>query len=226
MKVKAKKLLITGTLFLSAFAVWTLLIKTLDVQSVGVNGTDIGFAVLNTRFHWLTGVNMSLYTVTDWLGLVPLAACAFFGAVGFVQLVKRKSLSRVDYAILVSGVYYVIVLLCYLAFEMIPINYRPVLISGLAEASYPSSTTLLVLCVMPSFAFLCNRRLKSKRIVRAINIFTLLFSALMVAGRLISGVHWLSDIIGSILLSAGLFALYKSAVAFNQNKENSAYGVQ
>ncbi|MBQ6930821.1 MAG: phosphatase PAP2 family protein [Clostridia bacterium] len=219
MKVKAKKLLITGTLFLSAFAVWTLLIKTLDVQSVGVNGTDIGFAVLNTRFHWLTGVNMSLYTVTDWLGLVPLAACAFFGAVGFVQLVKRKSLSRVDSDIIVSGVYYVVVVLCYLFFEMIPINYRPVLINGAAEASYPSSTTLLVLCVMPSFAFLCNRRLKSKRIIRAINIFTLLFSALIVAGRLISGVHWLSDIVGAALLSAGLFLVYESAVIFTEKQE-------
>ncbi|MBQ2964677.1 MAG: phosphatase PAP2 family protein [Clostridia bacterium] len=219
MKVKAKKLLITGTLFLSAFAVWTLLIKTLDVQSVGVNGTDIGFAVLNTRFHWLTGVNMSLYTVTDWLGLVPLAACAFFGAVGFVQLVKRKSLSRVDSDIIVSGVYYVVVVLCYLFFEMIPINYRPVLINGAAEASYPSSTTLLVLCVMPSFAFLCNRRLKSKRIIRAINIFTLLFSALMVAGRLISGVHWLSDIVGAALLGAGLFLVYESAVIFTEKQE-------
>ena len=219
MKVKAKKLLITGTLFLSAFAVWTLLIKTLDVQSVGVNGTDIGFAVLNTRFHWLTGVNMSLYTVTDWLGLVPLAVCAFFGAVGFVQLVKRKSLSRVDSDIIVSGVYYVVVVLCYLFFEMIPINYRPVLINGAAEASYPSSTTLLVLCVMPSFAFLCNRRLKSKRIIRAINIFTLLFSALMVAGRLISGVHWLSDIVGAALLGAGLFLVYESAVIFTEKQE-------
>ncbi len=219
MKVKAKKLLITGTLFLSAFAVWTLLIKTLDVQSVGVNGTDIGFAVLNTRFHWLTGVNMSLYTVTDWMGLVPLAACAFFGAVGFVQLVKRKSLLRVDSDIIVSGVYYVVVVLCYLFFEMIPINYRPVLINGLAEASYPSSTTLLVLCVMPSFAFLCNRRLKSKRIIRAINIFTLLFSALMVAGRLISGVHWLSDIVGAALLGAGLFLVYESAVIFTEKQE-------
>lgn len=219
MKVKAKKLLITGTLFLSAFAVWTLLIKTLDVQSVGVNGTDIGFAVLNTRFHCLTGTNMSLYTVTDWLGLVPLAACAFFGAVGFVQLVKRKSLSRVDSDIIVSGVYYVVVVLCYLFFEMIPINYRPVLINGAAEASYPSSTTLLVLCVMPSFAFLCNRRLKSKRIIRAINIFTLLFSALMVAGRLISGVHWLSDIVGAALLGAGLFLVYESAVIFTEKQE-------
>lgn len=35
--------------------------------------------------------------------------------------------------------------------------------------------------------------------------FMLAFALL---GRLISGVHWLSDIIGSILLSAGLVLLY------------------
>ena len=103
-------------------------------------------------------------------------------------------------------------------FETYPVNYRPVLINGLAEASYPSSTTLLVLCVMPTLIQQSDRRINSRHTAKLINISTALFSVLMVVGRLISGVHWLTDIIGSVLLSAGLFMLYKSAVAFTQKQ--------
>jgi undecaprenyl-diphosphatase len=40
----------------------------------------------------------------------------------------------------------------------------------------------------------------------------------MVAGRLISGVHWLTDIIGAILLSVGSFYIYKGIVLMNDDK--------
>ena len=44
---------------------------------------------------------------------------------------------------------------------------------------------------------------------KAITIFVIVFSVFMVVGRLISGVHWATDIIGSVLLSAGLFMIYR-----------------
>jgi undecaprenyl-diphosphatase len=96
----------------------------------------------------------------------------------------------------------------YLFFEIFVINYRPVLIEGILEASYPSSTTLLAMCVMPTAAIQLNRRIKSikfrKAAVCSINIFTVF----MVLARLISGVHWLTDIIGGIFLSMGLVLIY------------------
>ena len=197
-------------LFLLLFAVWTLMIVTVDVEHAGPLGSAVGFASLNCRFHNLTGVHMSLYTITDWLGLVPAAVCIIFAAMGFVQLVKRRSLFKVDMDIILLGVYYIIVILAYLVFEMYPVNYRPVLIEGRLEASYPSSTTLLVLSVMPTLAFQAKRRLKNMVVRRAVSMAAYAFSAFMVTGRLVSGVHWFTDIIGSVLLSAGLFLLYKS----------------
>lgn len=211
MKTKAKRTLLISIFFLLAFAVWTVLIQTVDVKAVGVNSTDIGFAFINTRFHSLTGVNFMLYNITDWLGLVPLAVCIAFGILGFIQLIKRKSLFKVDADIIILGVYYVTVILCYLVFEMIPINYRPVLINGFAEASYPSSTTLLVLSVMPTLVFQIKHRMKNIKLQRIVTVITLFFCIFMVVGRLVSGVHWLTDIMGSVLLSAGLFYAYKSA---------------
>ncbi len=218
MKTKGMKNLISGIVFIIFFTIWTILIKIIDVQPIGVNVTNIGFAIINGWFHSLTGVNMTLYTITDWLGLVPIFICMFFGFMGLIQLIKRKKLLKVDFDIIVLGVYYVIVILCYMIFEMYPINYRPILINGFMEASYPSSTTLLVLCVMPTLVFQANQRLKSITLKRFITIFTVAFSVFMVAGRLISGVHWLTDIIGSCLLSAGLFYTYKGIVLWNSMK--------
>lgn len=201
-----------GVSLLAAFAVWTMLVRYFDVRPMGVNGTDIGFSSLNVWFHSLSGVHMKLYTVTDWLGLVPILICLCFGCLGFVQLIGRKSLRLVDRDLVLLGVYYVLVIFAYLFFETIVINYRPVLINGMMEASYPSSTTLLVLSVMPTLPFQISRRSGNISVKAAAGAFAAVFSAFMVIGRLLSGVHWITDIIGSVLLSAGLFMLYRSAV--------------
>ena len=212
MKKNEKNTLITGTIMLILFAVWTVLIQTVDVQAVGQNGTDIGFAGLNVWFHKTTGVHMWVYTVTDWLGLVPIFICMIFGVVGLVQLIKRRSLLKVDKDIILLGIYYILVIFGYLILEMIPINYRPILIEGRMEASYPSSTTLLVMSVMPTLAFQVHRRIRNTKVKYGIYAFTVLFTAFMVVGRTVAGVHWLTDIAGSVLLSSGLYLIYQGAV--------------
>ena len=218
--MKGKRLLFIGIVLLVAFAIWTLLIQIVDVQPMGQNGTNIGFATFNRWFHKLTGVHMTIYLITDWIGLVPLFICMLFGGIGFTQLVKRKSLFKVDCDILFLGIYYVIVIVGYLVFEMIPVNYRPILIEGRMEASYPSSTTLLVLSVMPTLIFQVNRRLENVMVKRTISILTIIFSIFMVVGRVVSGVHWFTDIVGSIMLSAGLFCIYKAVVLLCYKDEN------
>lgn len=210
--MKKKRFLFVGSLLIILFIIWTVLVQVVDVQCMGMNGTSVGFASMNKWFHSLTGVHMNLYVITDWLGLVPLFACLVFGVVGLVQLIKRRSLFKVDYDILILGVYYVLVILGYLIFEMITINYRPILINGVMEVSYPSSTTLLVLSVMPTVLEQVNRRVKSNVVRMIIRIMAVGFSLFMVVGRLISGVHWFSDIVGGVLLSLGLYYLYKGIV--------------
>ena len=200
-------------MFTAAFAVWTVLIQIIDVQPVGQNGTNIGFSTFNCRFHQLTGVHMAVYTITDWLGLVPIAVCMIFGAMGLVQWIRRRNLLKVDADLMILGIYYIVVIFCYLIFEMIPINYRPVPVDGRMEASYPSSTTLLVLSVMPTLIEQMNRRMGNKKWRQILTISAILFSVFMTFGRLISGVHWFTDIVGSVLLSAGLFCLYQASVS-------------
>lgn len=213
-------------LLLGAFCLWTVLVCTLDVQAVGPEGSRVGMAAMNVWFHRLTGVHWWLYLATDWLGLVPIALCLGFGFLGLAQLICRRSLLRVDGDILVLGLYYLLVIGCYLVFETVPINCRPVLIDGRLEASYPSSTTLLVLSVMPTLAEQTGRRAKSPALRRFTRCFALGFSAFMVLGRLVSGVHWLTDILGAVLLSLGLFEMYRTAaervLSWNWAKNSSS----
>lgn len=212
MKKNRRREWLEGCACLAAFAVWTLLVKHADVQPAGVNGTDLGLAALNVWVHELLGVNMTLYVITDWLGLVPVCVCMGFGVLGLWQLFLRRSLKRVDRDLILLGVYYAVVMLCYLLFEEISPHVRPVLIEGRMEKSYPSSTTLLVLSVMPTLTEQIGRRCKNRVWSKGIGAAAAVFSVGMVLGRLLSGVHWAVDIAGSVLLSAGLFLLYKAAV--------------
>ena len=209
MKETGKRDLRAGIVLVAAFAIWTAAIRFIDVQNAGPLGSEVGFATINVWFHRLTGVHMLIYTITDWLGLVPIIICMCFGVLGLAQLIKRRSLLTVDSDILLLGAYYVVAILGYLLFEMVPINYRPILIDGNLEASYPSSTTLLVLTVMPTLKYQADRRIANPVIREVITVFVIVFTAFMVIGRLISGVHWATDIAGSVFLSSGLFMIYR-----------------
>ena len=212
MKKEAKFRLFFAVSSLTAFAVWTLLVSIIDVKAIGPNGSAVGFAALNAFIHRITGVNMNLYSITDWLGLVPIFVCTSFAIFGFIQWIKRKKIKNVDYSIFVLGGFYVIVITAYLLFENLIINYRPVLINGFLEASYPSSTTMLVLCVMPTAIMQLKDRIRNKLLFKIITAAISTFIIIMVICSLLSGVHWFSDIIGGILLSIGLVALYDFVV--------------
>ena len=208
MEKKNKKMLVWGASLLAMFVLWTVLVRFVDVRAIGPEGSSVGFATLNGFVHELTGVNWLLYTVTDWLGLVPIALAFGFAVLGLVQLIQRKSLWNVDYSILALGVFYAVVMAAYVFFEMAEINYRPTLIDGHLEGSYPSSTTMLVMCVMPTAAMQLDVHIKNTVLRRCAIIAIIAFTAFMVIGRLISGVHWITDIIGGALLSSGLVTVY------------------
>ena len=211
MKNKKRKLLCAALLMLGAFVVWTLLVCFVDVEAIGPQGSEVGFSALNQFVHRATGVNMTLYTLTDWLGLVPIFTAFGFAVLGLCQWISRRSILKVDRSILALGVFYIAVISVYVFFEFAVINYRPVIIEGVLEASYPSSTTLLTLCVMPTAAIQLRRRMKKGAFRHALALAIWGFSAFMLASRLLSGVHWVTDIIGGVLLSASLVFAYACA---------------
>ena len=210
-----KKSFIPAAVCFTAFILWTVALRYGDVQPIGPNGTAVGFATLNGYVHSLTGVCMPIYTVTDWLGLVPVAIGFAFAVLGLVQWIRRKHILKVDRSIVLLGIFYLLVLGVYLLFESVVINYRPVLIDGRVEVSYPSSTTLLTLCVIPTAMWQLHRRIKRPVFRYIIQTILILFMLFMVVGRLLAGVHWITDIVGGALLSAGMVLLYDAACSRN-----------
>lgn len=212
MKKKNLSNLYVSVFMLTVFVLWTVAVRFIDVKAIGPNGSSVGFATINTIVHNLTGVHMSLYHITDWLGLVPVFVAMGFALLGLMQWIKRKHLSKVDYSIFVLGGFYIAVMAVYALFEAVAVNYRPVLIDGFLEASYPSSTTLLVMCVMPTAIMQLNSRIKSISLKKCVSLMITAFVVFMVTGRLISGVHWFTDIVGGALLSTGLVMMYRYSV--------------
>lgn len=199
---------------LVAFVLWTVLVCCVDVAPIGPRGSSVGFAALNGWFHRLTGVHMTLYTLTDWLGLVPIAVGFGFAVLGLCQWIQRRRLFKVDADLLALGGFYVVTTMAYLLFESVDINYRPILIEGCLEASYPSSTTLLALCVMSTARLQLHSRMTSGMLRRTVSFAIVAFTAFMVGGRLLSGVHWLTDIVGGVLLSACLVSAYQGVCLY------------
>ena len=210
MEKKNSRLFWVGVGLLAVFVLWTVLIRFVDVEAIGPRQSSVGFATLNGYIHNLTGVNMSLYIITDWLALVPIGVAFGFAVLGIVQCIKRKSLLKVDRSILTLGGFYIVVMAVYILFEIVVINYRPTLIDGYLEASYPSSTTILVMCVMPTAMMQLRTRIKNDLFRRCVMLTITVFITFMVIGRLVSGVHWITDISGGALLSTAIVLMYYS----------------
>jgi len=208
--VKSKcKFLISGISGL-LFVLLIFLLRLVDVRAVGPEGTSIGLSHLNRFVFELTGVNMIWYNITDWLGITAILAAFVFALTGLVQLIKRRSLLKVDKEILVLGIFYILVIGIYLLFEKVIVNYRPVIMPGCQhpEASFPSSHTMLVCVIIGSAIMLISRYIKKKTLCRALQVICAVIIGVTVIGRLLSGVHWFTDIIGGILISTALLALF------------------
>lgn len=208
-----RRWIITGMLFL-LFVLFTLTVSVVDVQPVGPEQSEIGLATLNTFVFENLGVHMGWYQATEVLGMAVLLVPVCFAALGLYQLIRRKSLRKMDAPLLALGAFYVAVAICYVLFEKVIINYRPVLLDEGLEASYPSSHTMLSICIM-STAMIFLRSVPAIRPSwrTVFNALSVLIVVVIVSGRLLAGVHWLTDIIGGVLLSAALVMLYASAVA-------------
>lgn len=203
MKRESKDLTISIVLLIGFF-IWTALVQMYDVRAIGPQESVVGFATMNAWFHQLTDVNMYLYNLTDWLSVLPLLLILLFAFIGLYQWVSRKCIIYVDFDLLILGAFYIVVLTIFALFEILVINFRPVLINDILEASYPSSTTMLVMCVMPTTIVQIKWRIKhnpSRVLLVAVSAMYMVF---MVLARMVSGVHWLSDIIGGALISASL----------------------
>ncbi|MBS7527956.1 phosphatase PAP2 family protein [Fusibacter paucivorans] len=208
MKKKNVSLIVSAVLWL-IFAGFTILVMHYDVKPIGPNQSRVGFAAFNQFVFEKTGINFLWYELTEWLGIVVLLTAGGFGIVGVVQWIQRKSILKVDRAVLAMGIYDVIVVAMYISFEKYVVNYRPILLDGKLEASFPSSHVMVAFSILGAAIVYFQKRAKNNFVLWGFTFFAGSVIALMVAGRLISGVHWFTDIVGGVLLGAALVSLYR-----------------
>ena len=212
---RARAMLALSAVLLVLFAALIVVLKTVDVQPVGPNGSLIGLSALNLRVHQRTGLQMSWYHITDHLGKICILIAPCFALLGLYQLIRRKSLNRVDADLWALAGLYVLLGAAYVLFEKVIINYRPVLLPGETElaASFPSSHTMLAVCLVSSALVQADRRIANQKVLFLLDVLGVLLMLVMSVGRLASGVHWLTDVVGGVLLGAALTAAYAGAVA-------------
>ncbi len=206
MRKKVGKACISFALFILVIA----LVTCVDLAPVGPANTTIGMSHLNKAVHDLIGVHMFWYQVTNLLGFWAILCGAIFACIGLKQLIERKSLKQVDAKILALGGLFVLLGIIYVLFEKVVINCRPVLMEGetVPEASFPSSHTVLAFVIFGAIAMMLKDYLQDKRLVSMLQNACLVLILVSVIGRLISGVHWFTDILGGIFLSYALLMVF------------------
>ena len=205
-KKNANKFLAGGAVFAVLFLIWIAIIKLVDVSAIGPEGTEVGLAGINKAIHEALGVNMTLYKITDILGYVALLVAGLFALFGLVQLIKRKSLAKVDGAIYALAGLYVVTIGLYVVFEKVIINYRPVIMPDevALEASFPSSHTMLACVIFGSAIVMIGKYIDNDMLCKLLIALAAVLLFVVVAGRLVSGVHWFTDIVGGVLISGAL----------------------
>lgn len=218
MNTNTKRCLLAACVLLLLFAALILIVRTVDVQPIGPQGSKVGLAAVNGWVFRQTGVTMLYYTITDWLGIAAILTAAGFALLGLVQLIRRKSFCKVDRSLYALGGTYLLTIGCYILFELCIVNYRPVLMEGRLEASFPSSHTMIVCVIMATALLEFRGRLQKKAAKIAAESFCVGLMVVTMIGRLLAGVHWLTDILGGLLLSGALTLLYAAAAGWLQKR--------
>ena len=205
---------LTGALA-AAFILFTALCKTVDLQAIGPESSVVGFASINGFFRDLIGTHTFFYVLSEFGGILAIFTALLFAGIGGYQLYQNKDIRKVDKNILLIGCMYVLILVLYILFDKIPVNYRPVIMDEGLEPSYPSTHTLLAGgifgCALVELRYFPRIRQDIKLKIRLGLIIAMVLTILF---RWLSGVHWFTDILGGILLSFAVAELYYTLIRY------------
>lgn len=207
-----KKYYITAGILFVTFILFTVLVNFVDVQAIGPQNSEVGFATINGKIASSIQYNESIYKLSEVLGYFAILTVGIFGLFGVMQLFIKKGFTKVDKDLYILAAMYAGVLVCYVIFEKVIINYRPVILEEGLEASYPSSHTMMSVAFMLAAIQQFSMRLKDSIVKKIILVACFVIGAAIIVTRFLAGVHWLTDIIGGVLLASAWFMLYYSII--------------
>lgn len=207
-KEKRNYIITVGLLIL--FVIFVFCLKKVNVDAIGPEGGKVGFASINKKVFDKLGQNAKWDKCSDYIAIVVIATVPIFALIGFVQMIKRKSLLKVDGDVLMFGGFYVVVLGFYELFEKIALNCRPIIDKNEIEASFPSSHTLIAVCFLGGTMLQVCYRIKNVALKIIVNVLCVVLMVAMAVMRLLAGMHWFTDVVGAILAGMFLLMLYYS----------------
>lgn len=214
---KSRKYFIWAAVLAVLFLALLAAVKFVDVGAIGPQGSEIGLSSINGQVRDALGFSDTWYGITDWLGVLSILVALGFALFGVCQLVRRRSFKKVDADIYLLAISYAAAAAIYVLFEVFVVNYRPVILEESLEASFPSSHTVLVICFMGTAVHQFYCRIKHRALRGVAVAAGSAVIAVMVIGRLLSGVHWFTDILGGVLIGSAIVLAYLGAYAKIKN---------
>lgn len=223
--MKNKKWIISTSVVSVIALVYTILITFVDRNAIGANDSVVGFSKINKYFLDLLKFNNTFYNITKYTGIIIILIAVIYMIIALIELIKRKTFKEVDSELIFAGVFYIALIIIYFVFELLKINYRPILINGVLEPSYPSSHTMLAVFICVTALLINKKIIKNTPLKITIDTITIIIGLVTVIGRIISGVHWITDIIGGILISTALVLGYVLAIKITETKKNDKQSI-
>ena len=218
--VSKQKLLMPLIVSVVGAVVFTIIVKVVDVQPIVPEGSSVGLSSLNQAVRGLfsygeLGYNELWYKITKYTGYAIVGVAGVMLFCVLCQLIRRRKMRKLDCELKLLVPFYLVAGAVYLVFEkLLIVNYRPILLGGELEASYPSSHTLLALTICGLAVFVVRRLLTRRNAKLALLVSVVLVGLALVTvfGRLFSGVHWFTDIFGGVLMAAAIISGYTAAM--------------
>lgn len=203
---------IASAVLLLIFIVFTILVKTVDVQYY-FNNTYVGFYSINSKFgEFVTnfGKYESMSKMSDIILYLSFAYIFVLFIFALIELIKNKSFKKLNmnYYLVLGG--YVLTVIFYFVFEVVKVNYSPISPIDNLKPSYPSSHVLLGCMFYLLNTFTAMKLLKPEKewIKPLVFAATGVICLLLIFTRALSSKHWLTDIIASIILVSSLYTLF------------------
>ena len=211
---ESKKGLIISIVTLVLFNILIILLKFVDVKEVGLSGFN------NTYLH---EYNKALDIISDILLYLSIGAFVAVVVYFIYKLIKNKG-KNVDYRLIVYFLGMVIVVITYLVFEFfVKVNGRPYEPS---ESSFPSTHILLttyILLPITTLFFKKDRDKETKEkfdLETGISLIAFIIIGVEVILRFWSGMHWITDCLGGLILGVFYFGVYYFVISLIKEKKS------
>lgn len=203
---------IIGLSFLGLFLLLIILLQ-FDKNIITISGKEVGLSHINDLIDYKS--NKKLDIISDILLYTSFIVAIAGVVIGLYQLITRKSLFKVDSFIIIFGIFLVAAVILWILFDyVIKINYRPL---NPNEGSFPSTHVLLTVFLTNVGGLMLAKYCKNTTLIIVAYVVSLLFIILVVLFRILSGMHYITDVFGGLFLGFSLSYLFNGIKIYIEN---------